>query len=188
MANPAADVPISTQYFRNGLNQRFLRWTRLIGTWFQLAVFQSKKSAGRPDQLFFLLEGAAFLADFCGGSTSFWSPITVVNGQTLNTGHFLQPTANATGQMTMLKPRVMNVCGHHTRATMARYSQTAGTPNPPARQSFARVDPVTRSAASRLAYAKTPECRTSRLPIAALPSPWHRDADVSPPAYRDRDS
>jgi hypothetical protein len=36
-----------------------------------LAVFQSKKFAGQLDQPFFLLDGAVFLADFCGGSADF---------------------------------------------------------------------------------------------------------------------
>jgi hypothetical protein len=37
-----------------------------------------------------------------GGGDGFWSPITVFNGQTENAGHFLQPTAMAMGQSTMI--------------------------------------------------------------------------------------
>ena len=38
---------------------------------------------------------------FFSSSAGFWSPMILVAGQILNIGHFLQPTAIATGQMTI---------------------------------------------------------------------------------------
>jgi hypothetical protein len=53
---------------------------------------------------FFGFALAGFEVGFSSEAASFWSPMTPFSGQTLNTGHFWQPTVMATGQMTMVFP------------------------------------------------------------------------------------
>ena len=121
---------------------------------------------------FFFAPVAAFFSDLDSGSAGvFWSPRTVVSGQTLKAGHFSQPATIAIGQMTMadslsiLDRRPSYTALHFTRVPLAgkvianpeilttqtrlasaMQGRKAGTRFHPARESFApdEVAPVGR--------------------------------------------
>ena len=92
----------------------------------------------RPSSVFDSLAG--------GSPLGLWSPSVDLAGQTLNTGHFLQPTAMATGQSVMGTPRT--VCPFCLITSPRRGDASYRTPGPPFWHAIYWPDPTRYAAKS----------------------------------------